>query len=168
MTQEIFDRQYKGKQFRCLADTKIKYTHQLGGGIRSNARTVKYNDIITVAGFSRDIDTVSIATIETVSRIDKSFFDTIFTPINLAELYNLNNMSLIPLTPAIIKTTIDQFKSIACDIHIATHSSGNNRVEMMYNTNYKVYTITSAGVPYYATNRKKAIELFNNELHKPN
>lgn len=81
MTQETFNQQYKGKQFRCLADTKIKYTYQLGGGIRSNARMVKYNDIITVAGFCRDIDTISIGTIETLSRIEKSFFDSIFTPI---------------------------------------------------------------------------------------
>lgn len=81
MTQLTFDQQYKGKKFRCVADTKIKYTYQLGGGIRSNARTVKYNDVITVTGFTRDIDTVSIGTLETVSRIDKAFFDSIFEAI---------------------------------------------------------------------------------------
>lgn len=72
------------------------------------------------------------------------------------------------ITADIIKTTIDQFKSITSDIHIATHSAGNNSVSMNYNVNYKTFTITNKGVEYYATNRKKAIELFYTELYRTN
>jgi uncharacterized protein YcfL len=71
------------------------------------------------------------------------------------------------LTPSIIKTTIDQFKSITADIEIATHSSGNNKVSMVYNVNYKVYTIKNRGVEYHATNRNKAIELFYKQIYLP-
>ena len=70
------------------------------------------------------------------------------------------------ITAQIIKTTIDQFKSIAADIHIATQSAGDNTVEMHYNCNYKVYTIKNKGVEYYATNRAKAISTFYYELYR--
>lgn len=82
MTRETFKTQYANKQFRATIDANIKYTYQLGGGIRSNARTVKAGDIITVSGYCTDIDTVTIATKELLNRVDLGSFNAIFNPIN--------------------------------------------------------------------------------------
>ena len=82
MTREQFNNQYNTKQFRATKDANIKYTYQLGGGIRSNARTVKAGDIVTVSGYCIDIDTVTIATRELLHRVCQASFDGIFTPIN--------------------------------------------------------------------------------------
>lgn len=70
------------------------------------------------------------------------------------------------LTNQTIKTTIDNLKSVFVDIHIATHSAGANSVEIRYNTNFKIFTIKNNGVEYYATNKKRAIELFYQELYR--
>lgn len=72
------------------------------------------------------------------------------------------------LTSDIIKTTINQFKSITSDIDIATHEAGINRVSMRYNVNFRTYAIRNRGVEYYTTNRKKAIDMFYYELYRTN
>ena len=69
------------------------------------------------------------------------------------------------ITENIIKTTINQFESFTTNIDIATHTAGNNKVNLMYNTNYKVYTIKTNGVEYYASNRGQAIQIFYRELY---
>ena len=69
------------------------------------------------------------------------------------------------LTESVIKTTVNNLQSITTNIEIAKNSAGQNNVSMEYNTNYKVYTVKNNGVEYYATNRKKAIELYYRELY---
>ena len=55
-------------------DMPIKYTHQLGGGIRLDARTVKAGDKVTVIGTITDIDTVSVTVLELLNRVELSYF----------------------------------------------------------------------------------------------
>lgn len=61
-------------------DMPIKYTYQLGGGI--NGRTIKKGEEVTVIARMPDINSASIATIETLYRINDKFFAENFSKKN--------------------------------------------------------------------------------------
>lgn len=68
----------KGKKFVAKQDTEILYTYKLGGGIKG--RKVKKGDVITFLSVMNDLGRESVATYETVHRIDKHSFFHIFEP----------------------------------------------------------------------------------------
>lgn len=60
-------------------DMPIKYTYQLGGGIKG--RTIKKGEFVTVIGVVTDIDSISVSTIESLHRISAPYFINNFTKI---------------------------------------------------------------------------------------
>ena len=68
------------KQFTANQDMPIKYTFQLGGGVKG--RTIKAGEIITAIDVVNDIDSQSVSTLETLHRIEKNYFDTHFTAVS--------------------------------------------------------------------------------------
>lgn len=60
-------------------DLPIKYIFQLGGGI--NGRTLKKGDKVNVICIVNDINAQSVATSETLHRIELASFLANFTPI---------------------------------------------------------------------------------------
>lgn len=83
MTREFFNNHYLDRMFIAKADMPdVKYIWQYGGGIRSDARTIKEGDIVCVTGFSWDIDTVSIGTRELLYRMNELTFKQNFKHID--------------------------------------------------------------------------------------
>lgn len=79
MTQAYFDENYKGQQFECQIDTSILYTSKL---VEAKGQTVKKGDIVTVSDFFKYKRQISIETMETIHRIDRTFFDAYFKKIS--------------------------------------------------------------------------------------
>lgn len=66
----------KGK-FVANQDIKVKYTYQLGGGIKG--RTVKKGDIVTAIGMMNDVNSQSVSCAELLHRIEINAFKSLFT-----------------------------------------------------------------------------------------
>lgn len=66
-------------QYVANCDMPIKYTFQLGGGIKG--RTIKKGETVTVIGQMTDIDTVSVSTLECLNRINAAYFKANFSPL---------------------------------------------------------------------------------------
>lgn len=60
-------------------DINIKYTFQLGGGLKG--RTVKKGEIVTVIGVMNDINSQSVSCIELIYRTEINAFKSLFTKI---------------------------------------------------------------------------------------
>ena len=65
-------------QFVANQDIKVKYTYQLGGGLKG--RTVKKGEIVTVIGVMNDVNSQSVSCVELLHRIEINAFKSLFSP----------------------------------------------------------------------------------------
>ena len=66
-------------QFVANQDINVKYTYQLGGGLKG--RTVKKGEIVTAIGVMNDINSQSVSCVELMHRIELNAFKALFTAI---------------------------------------------------------------------------------------